>query len=190
MTRTITVAVLTATLLLAGCTSDPGPTPSITDPGAGTGTAEPELTPDPRRAAEQDAIETFKEFATLNNQVAQAGFNDYFPLVELIAGDFAEDLPGRLLSLQESGAHQVGETTLSDFNVVDHHSVDSPLYDDQLSFEVCTDNSSVDILDPSGASVAQPEAKGRWVTTVTMWHRTGTEWWYVAGYLTDGGRPC
>jgi len=184
----VALVVATLTVLTAACTDDPETTTTTTGPRSST-TAQ-ELTPDPRLAAEREAIQALKDYTDLENTVAKAGFKDYFQLIDLVTSDYGKTYGEQLYSFQQSGVRQVGDATLSDFKVIDHHTVESELYDDQLSVEVCIDNSKVDLLYPDGTSVMQTEAKGRWVTTVTLWHRTGTQWWYVAGYLMDGGRPC
>lgn len=182
------LVVVALAVLTAGCTTDPGTTPT-TDPR--TSTAEPaELTPNPQLAAEREAIQRLKDFYAAADQLGHAGYDDSSPITWFLAGDYTMAYLDEVGALRSQGAVQVGVPGRTNIKVVDHHVVEDPFYDDQLTIEVCTDTTDADVLLPDGSSAVPPGRKGRFVATVTMWHETDRDTWVIASYLTDGGRSC
>jgi hypothetical protein len=192
--RNLTIAASLATvLLLAGCAGDPEVTYFTDPPGtATTKTADPGTEPDPQRAAEQEAIQRLKDYAAASNQLGQAGYEPdaVSAITEFTGGDYTGTYLDQTGWLRSQGAVQVGESTMTNFNVVDHHAVDDPFFDDQLTIEACFDTTDREILLPDGSSAVSPERIGRFVVTVTMWRWADEEVWVIAGWITDGERLC
>lgn len=202
--RTITTLAVAATLLLlAGCTDKPDTVTTTTSPRTTATPPEVELTPNPRLAAEREAVQRLQDFYAAADELGKSGYADLSPITYFLTGDYTSTYLEEVGWLQSQGAVRVGEASQTKFKVVDHHAVEDPFFDDQLTIEVCIDNTNVDVLLPDGSSVIPPERRGRYVATVTMWHwlvpdepapvatpSSRSDMWSIAGHFTDGGRPC
>ncbi|MCL2466963.1 MAG: hypothetical protein FWF02_11525 [Micrococcales bacterium] len=193
----LTFAVTALALAVTGCTNkDPDPAPPTNPPAT---TATTTTKPDPKRAAEKEAIEAYKAYKAAYNKTAQNYYKDHAPLIWLTCDQYTLDLSPLVQALQAAGAHQVGGDKVSNFKVIDHQAVRDFPIDDHVTFEVCVDSSGTDVVLPDGSSALRPGTTGRFVATVTMWHQDlstidpdvepGGQWLVAAGTV-DRGRTC
>ncbi|MCL2848826.1 MAG: hypothetical protein FWE61_02120 [Micrococcales bacterium] len=184
----LTVAALA--VLTAGCTNNPGPA-TTTEPQTATASQE-EPPRDPQLATEREALQRLKDYHSASNQLGQTGYgiDDISAITSFTAGDYATTYFDQVAWLHSQGAVQVGEATQTNYKVVDHHAVSDPFFDDQLTIEVCNNTTDVNVIVSDGSSVLPLERRGRFVSTITMWHSISPDTWLIAEYITDGGRPC
>ncbi|MCL2848615.1 MAG: hypothetical protein FWE61_01050 [Micrococcales bacterium] len=180
------VAVAAAlAVLAAGCTNDPGTTPTAPVSQPNTIPADA-FTPDPQDADDRAAIQTYTDFIAAYNQVGQDGYANYMQdlVWRFTYDEYGPKLSDELAPRAAAGAHQTGELILSNFKVVERKTT-PPI----IVLEVCKDTSNFDVVLPDGTSMLRPGTTGRYLSTVEMLH-TRYDTWRVAMATTDRGRPC
>ena len=190
----IATAVICAALVTtaAACTpEDPTPTPTATT-STPSSTPTPTPTPTPTLSEKDqniaDAKAAYETYVATRNAVEQAGMADWrAKILPLVGGDLRMQKINFYDQAAEQGLRQTGATTIASITVTDYAASDQGT--DQVTLEVCNDNSSVDLVDPNGASVLQPGFPPRLISTVLMQHQSDGRW-TVNTATADVDRTC
>lgn len=191
-TAIVCAALVTTT---AACThNDPTPSPATTT-ATSTPTPTPTPTPTLTLSAEQQQIEdakaTYVDYVEAINTVAIAGMSDWMEKVvaPYLAGDEREKRVSYYTQASEQGLRQTGEMTVASLTVTEYTPNPAGDFHETLTFEVCLDNSAVDVVDPAGTSVLLEGFPDRLITVETMRRQEDGRWTLIASN-TDQARPC
>lgn len=143
-------AALIGTLSLGGCTT-PAPAPTPTPTGFAS-----------EAEAFAAAEETYRAYVDALNQVDLSDPNTFEPVFAFTAGDSESNTRRSLSEMHANGWRLVGATRTAQF-------IPLELDDDEnVVAIVCSDVSSVDVLDALGASQVSPERPDLYELQVTL----------------------
>jgi len=190
----IAAAILCTALVAttaAACTPD-DPTPSPTTSSTSTPTTTPTPTPTPTLSEKDqniaDAKAAYELYVATRNVVEQGGMTNWREqILPLVGGDLRAQKVSFYEQAVEQQLRQTGATTIAALTATGY--TPSTVGNDQVTLEVCNDNSGVDLVDPSGKSVLQPGFPPRLTSIVVMQHQGG-ERWTVNSASADVDRPC